>query len=520
VAAPSVARIVTRPIESLTETAASISEGDLERQAERVGPVELVTLAEAFNTLTGRLRSLISSLQEQVAQRTVELEARADQLTTLNRITQNVASAHDLQTALEVVSQEMVHLFDVDSTAIALMNEDGSELTVVTDHRRAEGAPSTVGTVFPVIDDLSTTEVIETGRTVVVSAEQSGAMAAPIQGPLRGLGTESVMIVPLMARGEVIGTIGVPTRDPERSFTAAEVELAETIAGQIAGAIDRARLFSGMQEAKEAAEEANEAKSSFLAGVSHELRTPLTSVLGFAKIVQRRLEERIFPLVQSDELKTQRTIKQISKNLEIVVSEGERLTQLINNVLDLAKIEAGKVEWQMEQLAISEVVERAAAATTPLFDHNENLDLVTEVPDGLPELIGDRNRLIQVVINLISNAAKFTEEGAVTCRVDEVDREVVVRVIDTGLGISEADRGRVFEQFTQVGDTLTNKPSGTGLGLPISKEIVEHHGGRIWVESEPGQGSTFAFSLPIPEAQSEIGEGVSSLGLDTTERAG
>jgi signal transduction histidine kinase len=520
VAAPSVARIVTRPIESLTETAASISEGDLERQAERVGPVELVTLAEAFNTLTGRLRSLISSLQEQVAQRTVELEARADQLTTLNRITQNVASAHDLQTALEVVSQEMVHLFDVDSTAIALMNEDGSELTVVTDHRRAEGAPSTVGTVFPVIDDLSTTEVIETGRTVVVSAEQSGAMAEPIQGPLRGQGTESVMIVPLMARGEVIGTIGVPTRDPERSFTAAEVELAETIAGQIAGAIDRARLFSGMQEAKEAAEEANEAKSSFLAGVSHELRTPLTSVLGFAKIVQRRLEERIFPLVQSDEPKTQRTIEQISKNLEIVVSEGERLTQLINNVLDLAKIEAGKVEWQMEQLAISEVVERAAAATTPLFDHNENLDLVTEVPDGLPELIGDRNRLIQVVINLISNAAKFTEEGAVTCRVDEVDREVVVRVIDTGLGISEADRGRVFEQFTQVGDTLTNKPSGTGLGLPISKEIVEHHGGRIWVESEPGQGSTFAFSLPIPEAQSEIGEGVSSLGLDTTERAG
>jgi signal transduction histidine kinase len=193
---------------------------------------------------------------------------------------------------------------------------------------------------------------------------------------------------------------------------------------------------------------------------------------------------------------------------------------LINNVLDLAKIEAGKVEWQMEQLAISEVVERAAAATTPLFDHNENLDLVTEVPDGLPELIGDRNRLIQVVINLISNAVKFTEKGSVTCRVDEVDREVVVRVVDTGLGISEADMGRVFEQFTQVGDTLTNKPSGTGLGLPISKEIVEHHGGRIWVESEPGQGSTFAFSLPIPETQSEIGEGVRSLDLDTTERAG
>jgi signal transduction histidine kinase len=520
VAAPSVARIVTSPIGSLTETAAAISEGDLERQAERVGPVELVTLAEAFNTLTGRLRSLINSLQEQVAQRTVELEARAEQLTTLNRITQNVASAHDLQTALEVVAEEMVRLFDVDSTGIALMNEDRSRLTVAADHQRVAGAPSTVGTVYPVIDNLSTTEVIESGQTVVVNAEDSGAIADPVRELLRGQGTESVMIVPLMARGEVIGTIGVPTRDSKRSFTAAEVELAETIAGQIAGAIDRARLFSGMQEAKEAAEEANEAKSSFLAGVSHELRTPLTSVLGFAKIVQRRLDERIFPLVQSDDRKTQRTMEQISKNLDIVVSEGERLTQLINNVLDLAKIEAGKIEWRMEQLAISEVVERAAATTMPLFEQRENLALITDVPDALPELIGDRDRLIQVVINLISNAVKFTEEGLVTCRVEAVDNDVIVRVIDTGIGISEADLGRVFEQFTQVGDTLTSKPSGTGLGLPISKEIIEHHGGRIWVESEPGKGSTFAFALPIPEQQTKSGEGVTSLNPATTGRGG
>ena len=506
VAAPSVARIVTRPIGSLTETAAAISEGDLERQAERVGPVELVTLAEAFNTLTGRLRSLINSLQDQVAQRTVELEARADQLTTLNRITQNVASAHDLQTALEVVSQEMVHLFDVDSTGIALLNDEGSELTVVADYQRVAGAPSTVGAVYPVVDNLSTTEVIETGRTIVVSAGEA------VHGILREQGAESVMVVPLLARGEVIGTIGVPTKDSERSFTPAEVELAETIAGQIAGAIDRARLFSGMQEAKEAAEGANEAKSTFLAGVSHELRTPLTSVLGFAKIVQRRLDERIFPLVQSDDRKTQRTMEQISKNLDIVVSEGERLTQLINEVLDLAKIEAGKIDWQMERLAIAEVVERAAAATMPLFEQRANLALKIEIPEALPGLIGDRDRLIQVVINLISNAVKFTEEGTVTCRVEEAGNEVIVRVIDTGVGISEADLDRVFEQFTQVGDTLTNKPSGTGLGLPISKEIVEHHGGRIWVESEPGKGSTFAFALPAAEPQAEPDEGVKLTG--------
>jgi signal transduction histidine kinase len=513
VAAPSVARIVTRPIGSLTETAAAISEGDLERQAERVGPVELVTLAEAFNTLTGRLRSLINNLQEQVAQRTVELETRADQLTTLNRITQNVASAHELQTALEVVAQEMVYLFDVDSTSIALLNEDGSELTIVADHQRVTGTPSNVGTVYPVIHDLSATEVLETGRTVVVSSGESGSMAEPIREMLREQGTASVMVVPLMARGEAIGTIGVPTSDSERGFTEAEVELAETIAGQIAGAIDRARLFSAMQEAKEAAEEANEAKSTFLAGVSHELRTPLTSVLGFAKIVQRRLDERIFPLVDSDDPKIQRTMDQIGKNLDIVVAEGERLTQLINNVLDLAKIEAGKIEWQMGELSISEVVERATAATMPLFEQREDLVLISEVADTSPVLIGDRDRLIQVVINLISNAVKFTEVGSVTVQVEEADKEVVVRVIDTGMGILESDLDRVFEQFVQVGDTLTNKPSGTGLGLPISKEIVEHHGGRIWVESDPGKGSTFAFALPLPEQQIGNGKGTEAMNL-------
>jgi DNA-binding response OmpR family regulator len=178
------------------------------------------------------------------------------------------------------------------------------------------------------------------------------------------------------------------------------------------------------------------------------------------------------------------------------VSEGERLTKLIDDVLDLAKIEAGKLEWHMESVAAEDIVGRATAATASLFDQ-KGLKAVIDVAPGLPEVTGDRDRLIQVVINLISNAVKFTDAGSVTCRAVRRGNELVVSVSDTGMGIAAADQPKVFERFKQVGDTLTDKPKGTGLGLPICKEIVEHHGGRLWLDSELGKGSTFSFSLPL-----------------------
>jgi PAS domain S-box-containing protein len=256
------------------------------------------------------------------------------------------------------------------------------------------------------------------------------------------------------------------------------------------------RAEEELQEAKEAAEAANESKSIFVANVSHELRTPLTSVLGFAKVIKKRLDGKLFPLISAEDRKTQRAIRHTAEEIDIIISEGERLTTLINDVLDLAKIEAGKLEWQMQPLAVSEVIERAIAATSSLFEQ-KRLKLIKDIEDGLPQVIGDQDRLIQVMINLISNAVKFTDEGSVTCQARQANGEILISVIDTGVSIEEADQSRVFEKFVQVGDTLTDKPRGTGLGLPICKQIVEHHGGRIWVESEPGHGSTFSFTLPF-----------------------
>jgi PAS domain S-box-containing protein len=248
-----------------------------------------------------------------------------------------------------------------------------------------------------------------------------------------------------------------------------------------------------------AEKEVDQMKTDFISTVSHELRTPLTSVLGFAKIIKRKLEEVIIPSLDTTDKKMQRTARQINDNIEIIVSEGMRLTALINDVLDIAKMEAGKVDWKSEPIQITEIVDRAIAATTALLQA-KNLSLVQQFDAHLPELMGDRDRLIQVVINLLSNAIKFTESGDITCKITRQQDKIIVSITDSGIGISLEDQPKVFERFKQVGDTLTDKPTGTGLGLPICKQIIEHHQGEIWVESELGQGSTFSFSLPSTAA--------------------
>jgi signal transduction histidine kinase/ligand-binding sensor domain-containing protein len=318
----------------------------------------------------------------------------------------------------------------------------------------------------------------------------------------------SMIYLPLISQDRVLGVITIQSFK-KNAYSDYHLGILQNLAAYTTVALENARLFEETQRARAAAEAAAAAKSAFLSSVSHELRTPLTSVLGFAKIIKKRLVEKIFPLVQIDDHKTQHLIGQVAENLNVVVAEGERLTTLIDNVLDLAKIEAGKVEWNMATVAVPEIMARATLATASLFDGGA-LKLIQEVEANLPEIVGDRDRLIQVVINLISNAVKFTDKGSVTCRAQlraeraaegQANGELVVSVIDTGVGIAAADQADVFDKFKQVGDTLTDKPKGTGLGLTICKEIVEHHGGRIWVESEIGKGSTFSFALPVATAK-------------------
>lgn len=242
---------------------------------------------------------------------------------------------------------------------------------------------------------------------------------------------------------------------------------------------------------------ASAAKSSFIANVSHELRTPLTAVLGFAQIVQNRLENVLFPRIEGGDRATDRALSQVRENITIMIQEGKRLTKMINDILDLEKIEAGQMIWEIEPLDMGSIIRQAAAATNSLYS-KKNLQFHINVEPDLPLVSGDHDRLVQVVINLISNAVKFTDRGHVACSASRGDGDFVsVSITDTGVGIAPADQLEVFEKFRQVGDTLTEKPSGTGLGLPICREIVEHLGGSITVESLPGFGSTFTFQLPV-----------------------
>jgi PAS domain S-box-containing protein len=237
-------------------------------------------------------------------------------------------------------------------------------------------------------------------------------------------------------------------------------------------------------------------KTDFISTVSHELRTPLTSVLGFTEIIRKKLEDDVFSHLASGDKKIDSAVHRVRDNLQIILSEGDRLTELINDVLDIAKLEAGRVEWKLESVMISDIIEHAQVATSALFE-KKKLSFVVEIEPGLPAIVCDNDRLIQVLINLLSNAVKFTEKGSVHCRAARTNNDIQVIVIDTGIGIAESNKKRIFEKFRQAGDTLTDKPRGTGLGLSICKQIVEYHGGKIWVESELGNGSTFFFTLPI-----------------------
>ncbi|WP_300158199.1 ATP-binding protein [Solidesulfovibrio sp.] len=243
--------------------------------------------------------------------------------------------------------------------------------------------------------------------------------------------------------------------------------------------------------------EVDRMKTEFISTVSHELRTPLTSVLGFAKIIRRKFGDAVAPALAEAKPATWRAAQQIRENLDIIVAEGQRLTELVDDVLDIAKMESGRCEWDMAPLSLADAAGHAVRAVQGLA-RDKGLTLACELPPSLPRIVGDRDRLVQVFVNLVGNAVKFTASGGVRIEARVEGPEIVVAVRDTGCGIAPDDLERIFEKFKQAGDTLTEKPKGTGLGLPICRQIVERHGGRIWAENAPGRGSVFYFTLPIP----------------------
>jgi signal transduction histidine kinase len=419
---------------------------------------------------------LLNELRESLQQQT----ATADVLKVISR------SALDVQKVLDALVESAARLCNAYDASIFQVFGDG--LRLVANQGQIPSSGPVGQLTIPLVRGRIPGRAVIDRRTIhVVDVVAEGDEYPESHKNALQQGYRTVLAVPLAHAGEAIGVIAL-RRSEVRPFTERQIELLQTFADQAVIAIENTRLFGEVQartqelaKTVEDLEIASQHKNQFVANMSHELRTPLAAILGYAELMREGFYEPQGP-----------------KSLDALTrirSNGRHLLGLINTVLDIAKIESGQFTLNMAEYAIESVVETVRSATESLAQ-NKKLALKTEVAKSLPIGLGDEQRLTQVLLNLVGNAIKFTDAGEVRVTAKAVNGRFNVSVTDTGPGIPVEHQARIFDQFHQVDSSNTKAKSGTGLGLAIAKQIVEMHGGRIWVESTLGNGSIFQMELP------------------------
>ena len=414
--------------------------------------------------------------------RTNELIRSVGELKALGEVGQAVSSTLDLETVLTRIVSHAVQLSSTDGGAIYEYDEASEEFLLrATDHMEEElinalrASPPRLG------DGVVGRAAASHEPVQIPNILEERTYAPRMRQMLERFGFRASLAVPLLREDRIIGGL-VVRRKSTGEFRPEVIELLKTFATQSVLAIQNARLFREIEDKSRQIEAANRHKSEFLANMSHELRTPLNAIIGFSEV----LGERMFGELNEKQ----------AEYTDDILSSGRHLLSLINEILDLSKVEAGRMELELANFDLPLAIDNARTFVRErATKHGINLDVT--VDERLGDFVGDERKIKQILLNLLSNAVKFTPEGGrIGIHARQVDGSVEISVSDTGIGIAPEDQAKIFEEFRQVGPDYAHKVEGTGLGLTLAKKFVELHGGKIWVKSEVGKGSTFSFTLP------------------------
>ena len=417
-------------------------------------------------------------LFQELQARTQDLSQSLEETGALSEVIRAVSSSLDVREVLDTVARRAIALSGADGCGIFQISPGQKVFEVVVSQGLSREFVDSV-LVMPVTDHSTIRQATDTGQPVQIPDVEE-ARDYPFRNLFLREGLRSVLTVP-MGGGDVARGIVLVRRSPG-AFDERIVNLMTALANQSKVAIANAHLFREIEEKSHLLEVANQHKSEFLANMSHELRTPLNAIIGFSEVLLQRMFGELNP--KQDEY------------LQDVLSSGQHLLSLINDILDLSKVEAGRMDLELARFHLPQALQDTLTLVRERAVRH-GIDVSLEVDGRLGEFVADERKIKQVMLNLLSNAVKFTPEGGrIEVRAVPTDGAVEISVADTGIGIAPENQELIFEEFRQVGGDYAHKREGTGLGLTLARKLVGLHGGRIWVKSQPGQGSTFTFSIP------------------------
>lgn len=474
-----VTRQITRPVVRLTESALRIARGDLTQRVEVTSRDEIGILADVFNHMASELEVLYEDLEAKVAQRTellqqanYQIQRRAIQMQASLEVGQAVTSVLDPDQLLERVVRVVKERFMYSYVAVYTAEEGGQYLRL----RAAAGEPAPFrGQRILAKRSGLVGRAFREGRATVKSHTMS--VIRDVSTPY----TRFEVILPLRLGNQALGILDVQSAD-EEGVDQDDVSVLQNVANQVTIALENARAYAVERAAAERLRELDRSKRQFLANMSHELRTPLTNIIGFSRLMLKDIDGPLSEQQRND--------------LQIIYHNGQHLLGLINDLLDISQIEAGLMELEFREVNLAGLI-RSVMTTISALVRDKDVVLREEIAVDLPSVRADPARMRQVLLRLLANAAKFTRQGEIRVRAWADGEQAYVSVSNTGMGLSPEDRERIFERFEQVMLENGSRPNGAGLGLALSREFIEMHGGKIWVESEVEQGTTFTFSLPL-----------------------